>query len=269
MRIKASLSFLFVFIGLLCSCGFAQNMISEYSGFECSHSKLITIPFTTNNNSGENKTPITVKQTVFYEHRDQFSYWYKVLINTDGIITCKISPINEKDSYVVYIYKYNKDDFCNKVFYGKIEPLKKSKFLNSNENKEGFEMTEIQIKTKKDEAYYFCVLNVSPSNCGHYMQLNAGIDTFHVKAIHLPCSEDDVIAKPISTVTSTTIDSSKKTYQIVTINVLEENNKTKKVDARLKIKDELTGNEVEFKTTKGSSYTMQIEKGRQDRKSVV
>ena len=93
------------------------------------------------------------------------------------------------------------------------------------------------------------------------MQLNSGSDTFNVKAIHLPCSEED--EQQIKTITQKNgLDTVKKAYQVVTINVVEENDKSRKIDARLKIKDELTGNEIEIKTTKTNSYTMRIEKGR-------
>ena len=267
MKIKTFHILLIVFFCWFSSAGFTQNNITEYSNFECSHSKSITVPFIQTNLN--NKSPNTINQTVFYEHRDQFSFWYKVSIQTNGNIDCKISPINGKDSYVLYVYKYNKDDFCNKVFYGKIDLLKKSKFLNNTHEKESFELTDVVLKTKKNEVYYFCVLNTSPSNCGHYMQLTSGVDTFNVKAIHLPCTDEDTELKSLATSnkqlnTNSTEDEINitKNYQTVTINVIEENNKTKKVDARLKIKDELTGNEIQIKSTQGSSYTLQIEKGR-------
>src|SRR4051812_11471930 len=125
----------FSFISVLSN---AQNVVNEYSNFECSHSKLITLPLT----APSAKKPIVINQIVFYEHRDQFSYWYKVVVNEDGLIDCKISPINNNDNYVLYVYKYKKEDFCNKVFYGKIDPLKATSFLNNKANKEAFEMSD-------------------------------------------------------------------------------------------------------------------------------
>jgi len=269
---KVKIIFILILTFFFLSFCYAQNLITEYSNFECSHSKLITVPFSKNPKTGETKIGITINQTVFYEHRDQFSYWYKIPINANGVISCKIKPINEKDVYVIYVYKYNKEDFCNKVFYGKLEPLKSSKFLNEQPDKENFEYTEIKLKVKEGEAYYFCVLNVSLTNCGHEMQLVNDIDTFNVKAIHLPCSEEDEtpVFKKNSNVDSIVNElSSEKKYQIITINVIDEYNKSKKVEAQIKIKDELTGNEIQIKanakTTKGedkSSYTLKIEKGR-------
>ena len=175
----------FLLIPFLCVCILtnAQNVINEYSNFECSHSKLINVPFNKFDKTIEINSPQKVNQTVFYENRDQFSFWYKVVVNENGILSCKINPINEKDKYVLYIYQYSKEDFCNKVFYGKIDPIKKSKFLNAKEDKETFELLQSQIKVKKGDAYWLCVLNVSPSNCGHFMKLNHANDSITINSL--------------------------------------------------------------------------------------
>ena len=135
----------------------AQNITNEYSNFECSRSKQIVIPFSSTDKNLKGKH--SIHQIVFYEHRDQFSYWYKLIANEDQLIDCKISPINTTDNYALYIYKYGKEDFCDKVFNDKIKPLKWSSFTNNMHSKETFELLEMQMKVKKNEAYYFCVLN--------------------------------------------------------------------------------------------------------------
>ena len=240
----------------------AQNIVNEYSRFECSHSKLISFPFS------EPVKKAVVNQTVFYQHRDQFSYWYKILVNEASVVNCKITPINNNDSYVLYVYKYAKSDFCNKVFYGKIDPLKGSFFMNNNDSKEAFELSEVQFKAKKDESYYFCVLTTSLTNCGHLMNLAVGKDTINVRAIHFPCSEEDADVKaqtklPVNKAIETSAATNQaKILQVIELNVMEENNANKKVDARIQIKDELTGNEMEIKSTGQNSYTIEIEKGK-------
>lgn len=246
----------------------AQNVVNEYSNFECSQSKLISVPFPETKNSLPNKAPVSLTKTVFYEHRDQFSYWYKVVMNEDKLIDCKISAINKGDSYVLYVYKYDKEDFCNKVFYGKIKPMKASSFINNTEFKEAFELSEVQLKAKKDEAYYFCVLNISPSNCGHTMRLTAGNDTLTVKAVHFPCTDEDTDTKPpvaqnqpVLTETDGEL-SQKHIFETILMSVKEENNKMQKIDARVKIKDELTGLSLIMKPTGEGSYKLQIERGK-------
>ncbi len=73
-----------------------------------------------------------------------------------------------------------------------MKPLKSSDFhKNKNDDTEAFELSDIKLKVKKNEAYYFCVLNTSPSNCGHSLRLIEGKDTMNIKAIHFPCSDDD------------------------------------------------------------------------------
>src|ERR1035437_9951181 len=81
---------------------YSQNVSSEYSNFDCSKAKQITIPFSTTNNSFAVKNATTKNQIVFYEYRDQFSYWYKLICTEDRLVGCKITPINKNDSYALY-----------------------------------------------------------------------------------------------------------------------------------------------------------------------
>lgn len=245
---------------------YAQNVTSEFSDFDCSKAKQITIPFTSTTNSFAIKNATTKNQIVFYEHRDQFSYWYKIICADDRVLDCKITPINNKDSYVLYVYKNDKNDFCNNVFYEKIKPLKRSNLLNNKEEKEIFELSKIELRVKKNEIYYFCVLNTSPANCGHNMRLITGSDTLNITAIHFPCTEDETETKPITSKTSAKkpeiIPAQKQILTKVILSVKEENNITKKVDSRIKIKDELTGKEILIESTGQNSYNLDIEKGK-------
>ena len=242
----------------------AQNVINEYSHFECSQSKTLTVPFP--ETAGSSKV---FNQIVFYEHRDQFSYWYKLVVTEDRLIECKIDPINPNDSYVLYIYKYAKDDFCNKVFYGKMKPLKSSDFYkNKNDEVAAFELSDIKLKVKKNEVYYFCVLNTSPSNCGHTLQLIEGKDVMNIKAVHFPCSDDDIEPKPIvkkaepKEVVFLPLPGSRIMLDTITVNTREESMKGKRIDAELKVKEELTGNEIKVIPIGKNSYEMAIEKGK-------
>lgn len=247
----------------------AQNVINEFSHLECSQSKLLTIPFPETAQKTTATQPLAINQIVFYEHRDQFSYWYKLMVTDDRLIECKINAINPIDSYVLYIYKYNKDDFCNKVFYGKMKPLKSSDFYkNNNDDVAAFELTQLKLKVKKNEVYYFCVLNTSPSNCGHSMQLIEGVDTMNIKAIHFPCSDDDIEPKPVvkkvlpKKIDSTSLVQQKIVLDTIIVHTREESIKGKGVDAELKVKEELTGNEIKILSTGKNSYKIAVEKGK-------
>tara|TARA_R110001592_G_scaffold36893_2_gene123620 strand:+ start:11242 stop:12471 length:1230 start_codon:yes stop_codon:yes gene_type:complete len=235
---------LFSFIGLNYSL-FAQNTVNEYSQFECSHSKLV-------------KFPVTDTQTTFYEHRDQFSFWYRVEAVTDGLIKCNIAPLTYDDEYTLFVYQYNKLDFCNKVFYNKIKPLKLTDFESSIINPKA-NLTQVTINAKQGDAYYVCVLNVSESNCGHHMQITNTTDTFSIDAIHIPCKPDETTTiKPVIESTALTGNNLLKS----TVTVKDEYVTTKNIDAKLIIKDELTGNaiNIDFKTK--NTFDLMIEKGK-------
>lgn len=253
---------------LTSSIGSAQNVINEYSNFECSQAKQLKVPFPESANVINGKSLNAINQIVFYEHRNQFSYWYKLTATEDRIIRCKINPINTNDSYVLYVYRYKKDDFCNKVFYGKMKPLKASNFINNTKTQEpNFEFSDIQLKVKKGEAYYFCVLNTSPSNCGHIMQLTEGKDSLIVKAIHFPCNEEeetepepivDVVEEEIVAVAPIKLP---KELDTITVNTKADSKKVKNVAAELSITEELTGNKIAIISDGEYSYKIIIEKG--------
>lgn len=239
---KFKILLFFSFIGLSLTL-FAQNSANEYSQFECSHSKLV-------------KFPVSNKQTTFYEHRDQFSFWYRIEPTEDGLITCNIAPLTYDNEYTLFVYQYNKLDFCNKVFYNKIKPLKltdfESRIINPKAN-----LTQVSINAKYGEAYYVCVLNVSESNCGHKMQISNTTDTFSIDAIHIPCKpEETTTTKPIIESTALTGNNLLK----ATVTVKDEYTTSKNVDAQLIIKDELTGNTINIDFKSQNTFDLMIEK---------
>ncbi|HKC68886.1 MAG TPA: OmpA family protein [Bacteroidia bacterium] len=155
---------------------------------DCTYSKEIVVPFNQTSN-GANTTKHHLNQTVFYSYRDQFSYWYKIIVKENGTLKFKISPINDSDEYAVYVYQYNEKDFCNKVYYNKLKSVKPS-FFTGNIKDDPYDLTEKTFSAKKDNIYYISVLNTSINNCGHNFYLINENDTLRVKALHLPCKRE-------------------------------------------------------------------------------
>lgn len=169
----------------------AQISISD--NFDCTFSKEIVIPY---HLSSDNKVSKPVlNQTVFYSYRDQFTYWYKIIVKENTELSFKVSAINDSDSYSSYVFLYNENDFCNKVYYQKIKPLKSSFFIGKNGNPDD-KIYEKKFNALKDNTYYISVLNTSINNCGHHFTMIYGKDTLRVKAIHLPCKRDINVLVP-------------------------------------------------------------------------
>lgn len=180
-----------MFVLLLVSGGF-HTLLAQSGGemdhIDCLYSKEVIIPFTY---SPDPKTPVTsplLNQTVFYSYRDQFSYWYKIVVKENNLISFRVSAINDSDRYAVYVYQYNGDDFCRQAYTQKVKPVKSSFFTNGNGD--AFDLSEKTFPVAKDNTYYICVLNISPNNCGHHLRLVAGKDTLRVKALHMPCKRE-------------------------------------------------------------------------------
>jgi outer membrane protein OmpA-like peptidoglycan-associated protein len=104
----------------------------------------------------------------------------------------KVNAINDSDEYAVYVYQYNLPDFCDKVYYKKVRPVKGSFFEGKVSKENPYELTEKSFEAKKDNVYYISVLNTSLNNCGHDFYLINEKDTLKVKALHLPCKRDVV-----------------------------------------------------------------------------
>ncbi len=236
---------LFCFIGLLLS-SFAQNTTNEYSKFECSHSKLL-------------KLPLNEKQTTFYEHRDQFSFWYRVETSIDGNLDIDITPLNSDDEYTVFVYRYNKADFCNKVFYNKIKPIQLSSFVKYNTDK-NLNLTAITLNAKQNSSYYVCVLNVSAANCGHQLKLITNTDTLTVEAIHIPCKIEE--PETIKETKTPTKQLTGNNLLKAVVKVKDEYATHKNIDAQLIIKDELTGNAINIDFKSQNTFDLMIEEGK-------
>ena len=160
--------------------------MGELERFDCTFSKEITVPF----DFYETNTIIKpqLNQIVFYSHRDQFTYWYKITAKANEKLFFKVSTINDSDAYVVYVYQYNNPDFCNKLYSQKLKPITSPYYVGN-----GSESSELAINAldvKKDNIYYISIVNTSLNNCGHHFKLSYGKDTLKVKAFHTPCKKD-------------------------------------------------------------------------------
>jgi outer membrane protein OmpA-like peptidoglycan-associated protein len=156
---------------------------------DCTYGKEIIIPFNYTEN-GAVKTKHNLNQTMFYNYRDQFSFWYKIVVKDNATLSFKIKPINDSDEYAVYVYQYNEKDFCDKVYYQKVRSVKPSFFAGNVSKEDPYSLNEKSFSAKKDNVYYISVLNTSLNNCGHSFYLVHEKDTLKVKAIHLPCKRD-------------------------------------------------------------------------------
>ena len=151
---------------------------------ECTYSKEIIVPFNWSESGSSTEKPL-LDQTVFYNYREQFSYWYKILAKENGTLSFYAKPINDSDEYVVYVYQYNENDFCERVYDHKVRELKPSFFKPPKSDP--YDLSERSFKITRGNTYYISVLNTSLTNCGHMMFMRSGRDTLKVKALHLPC----------------------------------------------------------------------------------
>ena len=156
---------------------------------DCTYAKEIRVPFSSADKEKPAVKPL-LNQTVFYNYRDQFSFWYKILVKENSTISFSIKPINDSDEYAVYVYQYDAADFCTKVYYQKWEPMKASFFTKGASKENPYDLKEKTFQAKKEHIYYISVLNTSMNNCGHQLYLKSGSDTLRVKALHLPCKRD-------------------------------------------------------------------------------
>jgi len=154
---------------------------------DCTFAKEVVVPFTYSSNGAPVEKPV-LNQTVFYNYREQFSYWYKIAVKENSKVSFQVKAINDSDEYVIYVYQYNMPDFCEKVFDQKIRELKPSFFTPARSDP--YDLSERSFKAQKDNTYYICVLNISINNCGHRLFLATGTDTLKVKALHLPCERN-------------------------------------------------------------------------------
>lgn len=157
---------------------------------DCSYAKEIIIPFNYSDNPAGVTTKPILSQTVFYTYRDQFSYWYKIIVKENAVLNFKVAPLNDSDTYAIFVYQYNQPDFCNKLYYGKITNVKPEFFVEKAAKENPYDLSPKSFSAVKGNTYYISVLNTSLNNCGHAFRLVNATDTLKVKALHLPCQRD-------------------------------------------------------------------------------
>ena len=177
------------FLTSIC-CFFTLSFVaqtSELGHFDCNFTKEIIVPF--DYLDEQTKVVPFLNQVVFYSYYDQFTFWYKITLKQDDILSFNIAAINDSDSYLIYIYQYNDADFCSKVYTQKIKPIMPSWYIGLGaETKKSISKI---INVKKNQVYYISVVNTSLNNCGHTFNLSYQTkDTLKVRALHLPCKTD-------------------------------------------------------------------------------
>lgn len=178
----------FQLFAFLLTAALAQAQIPLSETYDCDFYKEIVIPLTYSEKPTEPKPMLN--QTVFYSYRDQFTYWYKVVVKDNATVHFKVSPINDSDSYSVFVYQYNANDFCKQVYHQKAKPVKIDFFSNAKTIKDPHDLSEKKFSALEGNTYYISVLNTSLNNCGHKLWLVDGRDTLRVKAMHIPCKRD-------------------------------------------------------------------------------
>ena len=190
----------------------------------------------------------------------------------------KASPINDSDEYVVYVYQCNEKDFCDKVYFQKIKPVKNSFFSGLVSKEDPYDLTERTFLAKKDNVYYVSVLNTSLNNCGHNFYLIYEKDTLKVKALHLPCKRDLValsvkdisvktpVKKQDSIITKLNFTPSVKKDSVLIAPIffctVTDAKKNTSIDTKPIIIDQTTSEEILLNQTSPGEWSCQVETGR-------
>ena len=135
----------------------------------CIHPETISFPF-------DDKVNDDNSNEIYYQPDDVYTFWYKIVVKSDGKLLFELASINKDDSYDMLIYKYKGKELCNDIVQKKVTPI-----LNK---------TNGNINVKKGEIYYFSILHLNGSGCGHYLTLESGKIKKLVKAIQHDCVEE-------------------------------------------------------------------------------
>lgn len=225
----------------------------------CSVSRIVRIPFVKDTGRASNLENDYIKQKVFYGTSDKYSYWYKVEVEEELFINCQIAPVNKKDEYIVYIYKYKNNDFCEKVYNGKVKPVRVENEKSKRSIIEASEASDFTFKAKKGDSFYFSILNVSPENCGHTLRLVAGNDTLKITAEN-QCTPADKSKEPVIRVKE--LFDSKPTYDTVIVSVRESNKESKQLTATVKIIEENSQKRVKIDSSEASKTKIVVERNK-------
>ena len=135
----------------------------------CIHPETISFPF-------DDKVNDDNTNEIYYQPDDVYTFWYKIVVKSDGKLLFELASINKEDNYDMLIYKYKGKELCNDIVQKKETPI-----LNK---------TSGNIHVKKGEIYYFSILHLNGNGCGHYLTLESGKIKKLVKAIQHDCVEE-------------------------------------------------------------------------------
>lgn len=145
---------------------------------------------------------------VFYKASDQYTFWYKVIINYTCDLQFNMVPSDKSDFYNSYIYKYDGGNFCKAVIDKTLIPYTTNKFEQihpitatemdrarkeerkvpvGDDNYLLHKPMQRAIKAVKGEIYYINVHHFVGQDCGHMMQFSSCEKELIVEARHKPC----------------------------------------------------------------------------------
>jgi outer membrane protein OmpA-like peptidoglycan-associated protein len=248
-----------------------DNAGPSSGGMECSQPKNISLPFIRDTGAVKFSKPHLIHQSNPYEQMDQFTYWYKLNVEADMVINCQITPINKNDKYVIYIYKYRGDDFCEKMLKDKIKPVRVENEENKKSIIEASAFSDFEFDAFKYDRFYFSILTISQNNCGHNLRLITGTDTLIIKASHEPCSTSLEKVKKIETTPkveikqtadSVVVYKAQKKYDTVAVAVKEINKASRIINPKIKVSDATSGKSMKVIYAKSGAIKIVFEKGK-------
>jgi outer membrane protein OmpA-like peptidoglycan-associated protein len=175
-------SVLLFFVLTAAGATFAQEPDSS----DCLNSRAIVFPLSQNDFTD---TQILVEgdrvNAFYYLYQDKYTFWYKFLVVQNTDIQFSVSPSEDGDRYGVSVYSFGKNDFCEKLVAGGLEPEYPEKIPVMS--KGGKIRYSYVLNAAAGDTYYISVLSMNPDDCGHFLYLEAGGQKMSFHAIHRPC----------------------------------------------------------------------------------
>ncbi len=161
-------------------------LAQEGNPVDCFKAQEILFPLSANDFS---KSEILVQgkatNAVYYQYQDKYSFWYKFVAKGSSDIMFSVSPSKSPDRYGVTIYRYGKNDFCDKLVNQGLEPeptIRNPVFLKS-----GTVDYMYSLKMAAGDTIFVSVLSLNAEDCGHFLKVESGAETLSVHAIHRQC----------------------------------------------------------------------------------
>jgi len=251
--------------------GYSQQNLptsgQEITYSDCINVKEISIPFNKDQVSlHESVSESTDYNLVYYLAQDEFTFWYKLIINSDCALKFSLDATNLKDDYDFLLYRFSEANFCEAVVDNLTKPV------NDNQYKNKFFMSGAkQIKTvtayqkkinaKKGEVYYLSVLNISGEDCGHILQIEACNSAIVINSVHKPCF---VFGQPQGIETKKPGEEKLLIVEefLVVSGLVRDNESGRTIDAQLSFEDAVSGNTFTATASPEKGYGIVLERGR-------